>query len=159
MQNRLKKALLESIHFQEASAGEMPAHPLNSFRFNEALSLEQCLGNKLQVSQQAGGGYQVEIPSINPVSLIQAPPGTNRIQIQVKVLSFSFDHDRTSDNKTVTINIPYQNTIQPVIRTEMNLISSETGIFIFAAALTYWQDDIRIKFSVREPAEIVAVFG
>lgn len=158
MQKRLKKSLLESIHFTETGEGEMPNHPLKGFRFNEALSIEQLLGFNLNISERPGGNYELEVPEINPFSLIKAPVGTSRVQLEIKGFSFSFDHDRTSNGTAVTLTIPYVNETQPAFSAKLKTLYEKPCVVLFAARLSYWNQDVRIAPPGYNPAEVIAVF-
>ena len=157
MQKQLKKALLASIQFMESGAGEMANHPLNGFHFNEALSLEQSLGFKLNISEQAAGAFQVDIPAINPAKLIKFPPGTNRLQLEMQAVSFSFTHEETYSGTPVFLNIPYSDNNQPSVAVEVSTWYTEPCIVLLAVSLSYWQEDKRINNTGYNPTEIIAV--
>lgn len=158
MQKRLKKVLLEGINLKEPAIGELQSHPLNFFRFNEALLLEQCLGFKMQISERAQGGYTVGIPSINPLRQVKAPRGISRMQVEISAFSFSFDHEQTSGSTAVILNIPYTNETHAATYADLNIVSEKPCLVLLAARLTYWNRNLRLDVPGYNPAEVIGVF-
>lgn len=157
MQKRLKKALGASIKFADAGAGNLQNHPLMGFRFNEAFSLEHCLGFNLKVTSQKEGSFRVGIPAINHVGLISAPEGTSRLKLELQALSFSFDHKHSYTGTAAILDIPYIDANQGEMTAVLETKFERPGLVLLGAALTYWNGNIRLNSPGYSPAEVIAV--
>jgi hypothetical protein len=159
MQQRLKAALRASIPVAPSGLDEIIDHPLKSFRFNEALLMEQCLGFQPQITRTAEGRFRFEIPPINPVRLIRAPAGSSSVQVELSIFSFSFSHDDSFGGKAAVLDIPYSGDTQPARSAELNISLEMPGIILVAAALTFWNGKAQLNKPGYDAAEIIGVFG
>ena len=158
MQARLRKALSEALKLNPASTTDALVQPLLGFAFNEALPLGECLRFPIEMTGQPGEKIRIEIPAINPMQSITAPPDASRVQLEFIALSFSFEHERTVRSAPQILNIPLTDSIQPPLSLELEALTEKPCILLVVLAVSYWNEDRRIMQGEYNPVEVTGVF-
>lgn len=155
MQVRLKKALLKSL--LSTSKTKTLDHPLLGFRFNQSSELKAHLKFDLNITEQAGGKINIEMPVTSPRDSIEAPAGTSMIELHFIAVYFSFENDRCFSMPGF-VNIPYSNDLYPAQSVVLKAKSEASGIMVVAVALRFRNQRLTNNKEKYMPAEIVAVF-
>lgn len=157
MQYRLASAMQKSFSSQQ-DVDQPDNDPLAGFRFIATSDLKNCLHVSLLITGLPDGRIQLDIPQMNPVDSITAPPGTSRVELHVMAVSFHLDHSKLFAGTPKLINIPYTNETQPFLSVVFETGSKTVSMMVLALALSYWNQNKQIVKEGFMPVEVVAVF-
>ena len=159
MQNRLTPAMRQLLVLLTEHKAIQPANnPLAGLSFTPDSNLKDCLLFPWTITQQSDGNIRMQLPALNPIDAIVAPPGSTRVELQAMAVAFRMDDDQTFAGSHEILMIPYIDEMQPE-RTVILGMQAETGsLVVVTVALSYWNGDQRISKEGFMPVEIVAAF-
>jgi len=110
---------------------------VNHFNFNPELRLEEKLKIVPDFKQTGPGITELQFPAFVPVSAVKAPAGTTHLEFCISSVALRLDDDACYGNTTVTITIPYSNTLQHAQQVALPLQTQAGNILIAALQLRY----------------------
>lgn len=147
MQRRLETCISKWLR-ADNSLPPKPATDIsfvNHFNFNAELPLEEKLRMAINFKQTGAGLTELQIPAFVPVNAAKAPAGTTQLEFCISAVALRLGDDGCFGSSTVTITIPYNNTLQDAQQVILPLQTQPGNILIVA---------LQLRYGVQEAGEI-----
>ena len=110
---------------------------VNHFNFNPAKPLDDAWRLSPGFTVTGPGMAQLQVPAFVPVEAIKAPANTTHIQLCISAVALRPDSYSSFGTESLTIDMVYNDTVQPALSIALQLQTEPGSILIAALQLRY----------------------